>query len=126
MLTHEKRMTHREVFFAANGFGPWLCQECGEVIEYMELEIHHVNGDHGDNRPLNLSAMHERCHSRITHLGRKHSMMMRVRLSRSLMGLLKTPEHRAKISAGLLGNKNTLGKPWSLKRRAAWQASREV
>jgi hypothetical protein len=86
--TPNKEMTHREVFFAANGFGPWSCYDCGELVSRGELHVHHVDEDRGNDDPQNLVAMHNGCHMRLTHTGH-----------------LLTPEHRAKISSANRGRR---------------------
>lgn len=58
--------------------------------------VHHINGDRYDNRPENLTVMTISEHSRLENVGKT-----------------LTPEHKAKVSASLIGNKRRLGKKHS-------------
>lgn len=55
---------YREIFLMHNGPGPWTCFECGSLVLYGELHVHHLNEDRDDNEPTNLAAAHGLCHHR--------------------------------------------------------------
>jgi RNA-directed DNA polymerase len=39
------------------------CEECGLPFTAEDiLEVHHLNGNHSDNRYVNLSLLHGHCH----------------------------------------------------------------
>jgi len=39
------------------------CYFCdGKFENVLKITVHHVNGDHSDNRKENLSLAHEKCH----------------------------------------------------------------
>ncbi len=63
---------YREVFFAAHGPGPHLCWLCDLELSFIEIFIHHLNGNHDDNDPENLTSMHEFCH-RAIHMSKPKS-----------------------------------------------------
>ena len=44
--------------------GPKICSKCGS---WNRLEVHHINGNHGDNRPENLRWLCHECHVRVHH-----------------------------------------------------------
>ena len=59
-----KRSRYRELFFATNGAGPYVCFfSCGEPVDFSEVVVHHINGDHTDNRLENLVPSHRSCHN---------------------------------------------------------------
>lgn len=59
-----KRSRYRELFFATNGAGPYICYfSCGEPIIFAEVIVHHINGNHVDNRIENLAPAHRTCHN---------------------------------------------------------------
>lgn len=57
------KLFHRDVFFAANGFGPFACFECGAEIAFEDVVVHHVDHDHTNNDANNLVPSHFSCHS---------------------------------------------------------------
>jgi hypothetical protein len=62
--TKRKRSKYRELFFANNGSGPYLCFfDCGQKVEFEEVIIHHVDGDHTNNEIKNLVSCHRICHN---------------------------------------------------------------
>jgi hypothetical protein len=69
--------------------------------------VHHINGNRYDNRPENLAVMSVSEHSRLENLGRKLS-----------------EEHKAKVSASLIGNQRRKGIPHTPKIKA--QIARSV
>jgi len=107
---------YQSAFFAGNGFGPYVCYECGGEVVDEDLAIHHLDGNKGNNDPSNLAAMHHKCHS--SHhsedrkgwhhserskqeiasrlRGRTMSLIVRERISRSKKGK-KRPAHAEKI-----------------------------
>jgi len=100
---------HRRMFGHAYGEGPFDCHFCGEQIIEMSgrstgsFTVHHVNGDHGDNRSDNLVASHKGCHQTHHHKGKKGFARewtedQKARVSASLKGRSRPPEVRAKIA----------------------------
>ena len=60
----------RIYFLATTEPQPWPCYFCNEPVSFApECEgvrgphLHHINHDHGDDRPSNLAWCHPRCHS---------------------------------------------------------------
>lgn len=50
-----------------------LCTLCGFVpIHICQLDVHHINGDHSDNRPENLTTLCANCH-RLAHVADRGS-----------------------------------------------------
>lgn len=44
-----------------------LCVLCGFIpVHACQLDVHHINGDHADNRPENLTTLCANCH-RLAH-----------------------------------------------------------
>lgn len=41
---------------------PPICHFCGDPIDPRGLHRHHLNHDHGDNRPENVVDSHPSCH----------------------------------------------------------------
>ncbi len=41
------------------------CYFCGGLLHKIHSDIHHKNGDHGDNRRSNRCLIHKSCH--MTH-----------------------------------------------------------
>jgi hypothetical protein len=62
---------------------------------------HHINGNKLDNRPENLMVMSASEHSRLENLGKK-----------------LTDEHKAKVSASLVGNQRRKGIPHTPEEKA--------
>jgi hypothetical protein len=59
-----KRSKYRELFLANNGIGPYVCFfDCGNYVQYEELIVHHVDGDHTNNDLKNLVPCHRLCHN---------------------------------------------------------------
>lgn len=68
---------YTEIFYAYNGPGPYPCYLCKEDVftpwdrkhdpknRVDELTIHHIDNDHHNNSPENLTAMHGGCHMRL-------------------------------------------------------------
>ncbi len=89
-------MNYREVFFAANGFGPYTCYFCAEPIT-KKLYVHHIDED-GDNDDVhNLTAAHGRCHIR-------HHMQdpaRRAKYAASTKRMWKDPTYRRRTMEGM-------------------------
>lgn len=99
---------HREVFFAHNGPGPYACYGCKMPVHFFEsLLVHHIDEDHQNDNPLNLSAMHHGCHSRLHRDGYKASDETRAKMSAAFMGRVMSPERRAQISRSQTGLKRS-------------------
>lgn len=113
-----------EVWFEHNGWWP----EKGKVI-------HHINGNHEDNRISNLWLLTKSEHNTLhavqgdgpyspearasrgaamkgnkNSLGRKLSEETKAKIAAALKGKRHSAEHRAKNSAAKMGNKNALRK----------------
>lgn len=68
---------HREIFYAFHGPGPYECYLCGEEVlawwdrepdterSTSSLAIHHIDEDHDNNCPENLTATHYGCHMKL-------------------------------------------------------------
>jgi hypothetical protein len=109
---------------------PTACDECGEPVTALqgpnvrEFEmtgvVHHINGDHRDDRLENLGVMHNACHARhhmlgndpspetrekyrVASTGRKLSDAARAKISAANTGRVPTAEHRARQSATMKG-----------------------
>lgn len=59
-----KKNGYRDVFFAENGFGPYRCLFCDELVFFSDVTIHHEDEDRTNNIPSNLKATHDTCHRR--------------------------------------------------------------
>lgn len=64
------KRTYR-VFYAENGSGPWDCYDatCDRIVERLgrgtwDGNVHHLDGDAGNDVPENLVVMHAICHQR--------------------------------------------------------------
>jgi hypothetical protein len=97
---------YREVFFAYNGPGPYLCFYCEEDVTFEEVAVHHEDEDKRNNDPNNLKAGHDDCHM-------AHHMKTRVKQSAeslalrsaSMKKLWADPEFRAKRMKSMQGVK---------------------
>lgn len=59
----------------AHGLPPDRCWDCGfEAIALAQLDIHHLNEDHDDNRPENLMLLCANCHRFIHAVGGKWAL----------------------------------------------------
>lgn len=94
---------HREIFFARNGPGPWLCLGCGAPVEMNEVQVHHIDENHENNTSENLSAMHHPCHVRLHRLGHAKSNEHRERLSEALRGRPHSDAARSASFGKVLG-----------------------
>jgi hypothetical protein len=62
--TRRRRTRYREVFFAYNGPGPYECYfNCGSVVEFHEIVVHHIDEDFTNDIHTNLSGAHRTCHN---------------------------------------------------------------
>lgn len=65
----------------ANGIKTWVCEKCGNSVydgEPIPLELHHVNGDHFDNRLENLLLLCPICHSKTSNFRGKNNQYDKV------------------------------------------------
>lgn len=94
-----RALSHIEVFFAANGFGPYPCVFCGKLIDGRPDAIHHIDEDQSNDDPLNLGAAHHGGHSTYHNEGRER---LDIRGDRNPM---RRPEIRERVAASLRGKK---------------------
>jgi hypothetical protein len=99
--TPNSKMTHREIFFAVNGLGPWLCYGCGSTVERGDLHVHHVDGDRCNDEIFNLVAMHNGCHMKMTNSGRTLTLEHRTKISAANRGRCWTTQQRTRFSRTL-------------------------
>jgi hypothetical protein len=109
--------SYREVFFAHSGKGPWPCYGCGEPVDLSEVHVHHIDHDHFNDAPENLTAMHSLCHQKLHKIGKSHSDETRQKMSSTRRGRSLSDEARARLSA------STRGKPKSEEHKAALSRS---
>lgn len=98
-------------------------QHLGRQLVKGEV-VHHINGNHNDNRLENLQVLTAAEHTIVHHLGKKRSVESRARMSeagkgipkpkpagfgemisKALTGKEKSPEHRAKLAMSHIGMK---------------------
>lgn len=84
-------LRYREVFFAANGFGPFTCVFCESAVEATEVSVHHVDHDRKNDSLENLVPAHQGCHSRAHNSGESPGMK---RYWAQLAGREKEARHR--------------------------------
>jgi hypothetical protein len=94
---------YRPIFIAVNGPGPWPCylNACEDLVLPDELAIHHLDENHENNEPTNLTAMHKGCHSRLHFAGVPRSTETRAKISAAKTGKKRPPvtdEYRRKMS----------------------------
>ena len=73
LVSHEKacsngkdirrRGRYRDVFFANNGAGPYVCFFCKEDVMFLEVIVHHKDHDKTNDEPANLAPCHRLCHN---------------------------------------------------------------
>lgn len=85
-------LSYRETFFAQNGFGPWPCYFCKQMVQADEIVVHHVDKDHGNGDPKNLVAAHNACHL-AHHHKREMSPETRAKIGAAHKGRPKSREH---------------------------------
>lgn len=89
------------MFFAANGFGPYKCFDCGEDVLFEFVLIHHVDHNHLNNHPSNLTPAHQECHisyHRRHRTGTTLSEEHKRKISAANKGRVKPPEECARLS----------------------------
>ena len=57
--SHLKEMNHRKHLLKLTHVD---CDDCGMNLEVKNVEVHHVNGNHYDNRRVNLKNLCDGCH----------------------------------------------------------------
>ena len=67
--------------------------------------VHHKNKNKIDNRIENLEVMSKSAHSKLHHLGLRHSEKVKQKISKSHLGKIKTEKHLKNISLSLIGHK---------------------
>lgn len=91
---------HRAIFFAYYGEGPFVCHHCETEVTRDVVIIHHLDHNHGNNDPENLSPMHHPCHT--AH----HKPWLNVdysKVSAAMKNRFFSEDHRRKISEALKG-----------------------
>lgn len=90
-----RRITYREVFFAHNGFGPYVCAHCTRAVHPEDLVVHHADHDRSNSSPVNLLAMHEPCHMQHHQdvIGPRPKEAC-AKISETMRGRPKSDEHR--------------------------------
>jgi hypothetical protein len=91
---------YREIFFMHNG--PWPCHFCGQPVTYVEVDVHHLDGNKRNNDLSNLVASHERCHMsyHAKMPNGPHSVETKSKISNALRCHKRTEEHGRNISRG--------------------------
>lgn len=101
----------RQLFLRTYGPSPWPCAFCRQEVEKLGLRgklaglVHHLDGNHDNDAPENLSAAHRGCHTTYHLSGRVNSLETRLKRGASLRGKPLSAEHRAKLSAARTGLK---------------------
>lgn len=90
--------SYRIKFRKHNGSGPWPCHDCGELVQPVELEVHHVDGNHSNHVISNLAAIHPGCHVQCHKLGIAQDPDVVLARADANRGQKRTAEQRAKIS----------------------------
>jgi dCMP deaminase len=65
-INSKKYNGYRRIFYDYYGIGPHDCYFCSKQLAVVEV-IHHIDGDHENNDPLNLAPSHSRCHTHHHH-----------------------------------------------------------
>ena len=50
-----------------SGLNRKKCSACGVLSAWGNFDVHHINGDHNDNRPENLTVLCRDCHINVEH-----------------------------------------------------------
>lgn len=96
---------HHKVAIEKYGPGPWDCCKCQD--EMYVINVHHLDGDHGNNSPDNLVIMCQPCHASHHHKGKIVSQETKDRQSRAHLGKKRSPEAVAKTAAAHRGMKRS-------------------
>ena len=87
-----KQWNHVHVFLA-NNEPPYICGHCDNEVSREELLVHHHDGNHSNDDPENLCAMHHGCHT-----------------SHHKKGSTLSDEAKYNLSVGHMGNRVTNSK----------------
>lgn len=114
---------YHAIFISHNGELPHPCAYCHEPVTALSTQfdrsqgrgssadvgiIHHKDENPHNNEPSNLEIMHHECHSKHHTSGQPaahgYTPEIRAKISRSLLGVERSLEMRAKISMTMRGH----------------------
>ena len=111
-LYHVTEKKRRE-FFLNLWEKPYICYYCKKEITSITggtnksyLVIHSIDGNHDNWEISNKTPIHSGCHTKLHHIGKKHTLETRLNMGRSRKGKNFTEEHKRKIALSKLGSKN--------------------
>lgn len=119
---------YREIFFAHNGPGPYICKECEGEVTFFEVLVHHEDHDRSNNNLENLVPNHRGCHT-IHHstgrgLGKKASEETKAKMRESGLKRWATVSEEDRKEHGQISQKGrnddvseTLKKNWETRRK---------
>ena len=83
----------------AEGIKEYKCEKCGISDwngEHLTLEIHHINGNHSDNRIENLQILCPNCHSQTNNFNGKSKDLKEIDYETALTKLKEREDNRKK------------------------------